>query len=419
MRKKECKHCNLLQAKLNSMNSAYANLYETRRKDRLQVWLNFVCVMAFILLLFAFLAPFSWAETPNWQLFDSRIRQAADEFKTRWTVEDYDRELSGYYYDAGKTFEYLSRRYSDPSLLVTAQQAANFYVTRYADKAGYVVPGYWNFTTGLRILGYNNAVNMLAQNASYCMTNVASEPLWDTARSREVAYCIRAVLDARMLGYPFDQTRQFQLIAAAQSHLEQWANNTAPYLRPFMVGLTAYSVARYADEIEPLGIRERLQAVATKMKNELWLESARAFRYTDRIVVGPADLDPAPDLNLLIAPMYAWLGDKEFAGKVFNGGAEGAYLGNFDNMKQFNQNTQFIEEFSQWLNNATPTPIPTPSPTLTAVPTMTPSPSPTISPSPSPSPIPTPCQKSATGKLTLKYLDCRITRIKQMNNLEE
>ena len=357
------------------------------------------------------------AETPNWLLYDQRIGQKAQEYKNRWSSGNDGDKLAATYYDAALGFEYISRRLGDPSLTNTALAAAQYYSNNYVVPAGGVVPGNWIFTDGLRKFGFGSTVNLLAQSGSYCMTNVAHEPLYDTVLSREVAYCLKAMLNAQAMGYAVNQDRLFQHISAAQSHLEQWASGVGiPYLRPFMVGLTANSVIRYHDTIAPLGIRERLQAVATKMKNEMWVESARAFKYTDRVTPEGGE-EPAPDLNLLIAPMYAWLGDREFAGKVFNGGIEQAWLGNLGAMKQFNQNVQFVEEFQTWMQ-----PSPTPSPTPTVANTPTASPSPTTSPLPSPSPLPTPCQRPASMN-SIKKLDtwtkCRMDRIVEINNLIE
>jgi hypothetical protein len=375
--------------------------------------------------IFLLLLPFlAFAETPNWNLFDSRMGAKATEYKGRYDFGSYDDKLASYYYDYGLGMEFLSRRLGDPSLRVAAQKGARFFADEYTIQNSGFLPGYWNFTSGMRRMyqltgeeRYRNAVNLVAQNAAFARDST-TEDTRDTAYSREVAYAIRSYLDAESIGAP-RRARLATLVAHAQSHLEQWTNDTAPYVRPFMVGLTAISLIRASEAgFDPVGIRSRLQAIATKMKSELWQESAGAFRYTDRIVADPNDMEPAPDLNLLIAPMYAWLGDKEFAGKVFNRGVQSAWLGNIGNMKQFNQNVQFVEEFQTWMA----TPSPTPSPTATAVNTPTPSPSPTISPSPSPSPISTPCQRPALMN-SIKKLDtwtkCRMDRLVEINDLIE
>lgn len=385
-------------------------------------WYRWACAQFFMsgASLFCGFMNLACAETPNWFLYDQRMGQKAQEYKDRWTTGNNDEKLASYYYDAARGFEYISRRLGDPSLTNTALAAANFYADNYVLSNGGNVPGYWSFTDGLKVFSganHRQAIISMATNGAFCRDST-TEDTRDTAYSRESAYCIRAMLAAESLGQP-RRARLGVLVAHSQSHLEQWTNGTAPYVRPFMVGLTAVSLIRASEAgFDPVGIRSRLQAIAVKMKAELWQESARAFRYTDRIVADANDMQPAPDLNLLIAPMYAWLGDREFAGKIFNGGVEQSWLGNIGAMKQFNQQVQFVEEFQTWMA----TPSPTPSPTPTAVNTPTPSPSPTISPSPSPSPLPTPCQRPAVMN-SIKKLDtwtkCRMDRIVEINNLIE
>jgi hypothetical protein len=61
---------------------------------------------------------------------------------------------------------------------------------------------------------------------------------------------------------------------------------------------------------------------------------------------------PAPDLNLLIAPLYAWLwkqtGNPSYRDRgdqLWQGGVEGAYL---DGGKQFNQNYWWSFDYVAW-----------------------------------------------------------------------
>lgn len=381
------------------------------------------------------------AETPNWSLYDQRIAPKAQEYKDRWTFGSHDAKLAATYYDAAKGMEFLARRYNDPSLSNSAFQALNYYADDYVIPANGVIPGYWIFTDGARRFNRGGVVNLLVQNGSYCMTNSASEPLYDTARSREVAYCLKAFLNAKAMGYQVDEARLFQLVSAAQSHLEQWAAGTAPYMRGFMFGLTSMSLIQYYEQEGELGIKDRLLAAAAYWKNCCWIESARAFRYTDRDVGNPDDLLPQPDLNLLQAPVYAWIGDKEFAGKVFNGGIEQAWLGNIDAIKQFNQQNYFTEEFQLWMTVTTPSPTPTALPTVIPTPTQVPTPSPSTMPSSMPSPSasetptptllptqtptsvptaqPTPCQRptlmNSIKKLD-KWTSCELNRLEGMIN---
>lgn len=352
------------------------------------------------------------SEAPNWALFDQRMSEKVAEYSTRFDFGSYDDKLAASYYDYANGMEYLSRRLNNPSLSIAAQKGGQFFADEYAIQYSGFVPGYWNFTDGLRrmyeVTGqerYKQAVLLMAQNAAFARDTTA-EDTRQTEYSREVAYAIKAMLNAELLGAP-RRDRLFTLVAHAQSHLEQWANNTAPYMRGFMFALTARSLIQYHDQVEPLGIRERIQAAADYWKSCCWVESARAFRYTDRDVGNPDDLNPQPDLNLLIAPVYAWLGDKEFAGKVFNGGIEQAWLGNVGAMKQFSQQLFWVERFENWIANSTmPSPTPTPTPTPVNTPT----------------PLPTPCSRPALMNSIKKldtYVGCRIDRLKEVNQWKE
>lgn len=100
---------------------------------------------------------------------------------------------------------------------------------------------------------------------------------------------------------------------------------------------------------------------------------------------------PAPDLNLLISPMFEWLykqtGQSRFrvrADTIFEGGVKGAWL---VGGKQFNQNYMWSFDQVKWHGAVAPSP----TPTATATPV----------------PSPTPCSDA----LTLKAHDCRLRKL--------
>ena len=88
---------------------------------------------------------------------------------------------------------------------------------------------------------------------------------------------------------------------------------------------------------------------------------ARLGRFRPGVLVRELDPDPsrpfptkpgAPDLNLLIAPAFAWLyqrtGDTTYRDRgdqIFAGGVKGAYL---DGAKQFNQSYMWSFDFVKW-----------------------------------------------------------------------
>ena len=90
------------------------------------------------------------------------------------------------------------------------------------------------------------------------------------------------------------------------------------------------------------------------MWEHLWVSSAGAFKYTDRIMPY-GGVDPAPDLNLLIAPLYGWLykmtGEETYrqhGDVIFAGGVQGAY---FNDPKHFNQNYRWSFDYLRWRGN--------------------------------------------------------------------
>ena len=91
-----------------------------------------------------------------------------------------------------------------------------------------------------------------------------------------------------------------------------------------------------------------LERAANDIWDNLWLPSSEAFKYTDR-ATSTGGMEPAPDLNLLIAPVFAWLyhqtGNdihRQRADAIFAGGVKHAYL---VNAKQFNQNYRWSFEY--------------------------------------------------------------------------
>ncbi len=104
----------------------------------------------------------------------------------------------------------------------------------------------------------------------------------------------------------------------------------------------------------------------------MWLPDCKCFKYTN-VVTSTGGMDPAPDLNLIIAPAYAWMyyvtgetkyrdwGDQIFAGGVTN--AQGwLYLG-----KQFDQSYWWSPAYVTWRKAAQPgvaaVTVPVPAPT--------------------------------------------------------
>lgn len=297
-------------------------------------------------------------------------------------VNDDEAQLNSYY-DAINTF-YNIKDYTGAAAWVTtgAPKAYAALVTYYMIPGGYVVPGYWNFTTGLAKMWLVDA-NATAQNdvvqlstlASYAreVPNTLTE-LRDPNLSRENAYAMIAHINAELCGEARRSRLTTLLDNALNYHIEGWCVDlTADYFRPFMGALTAWALIQYYEEIdEDSRILPALITMADYMHDTCWDAAENSWNYTDRDVgsTDPMDLDPQPDLNLLIVPYLGWLYSKTFDTKwktrgdlAFDGGVAiydsggfhqgGAYLGGMTaagiSGKQFNQSYMWSHRYLEWL----------------------------------------------------------------------
>jgi hypothetical protein len=218
------------------------------------------------------------------------------------------------------------------------------------------VPGDWNFTTGLRLdfertgdLLSRRAVIKLAETGMYCRDSTPIDSTISHVRSREVASCIVAFINAQALGAPM-RVRRAIMVAQAYDHLEQWFDRfqwSGDELAPFMVGLTAHALIRDWEQTRDPRLIPALRRAADWLWAHAWLPSERSmwYRSNDRF-------KGAPDLNLLVAPMYAFLyrqtGESAYriAGdQLFEGGVA---LAGLDGPKQFNQQYWWSFDFVTW-----------------------------------------------------------------------
>lgn len=259
------------------------------------------------------------------------------------------------YYDAARVFENIRTYTGDPKWGTARSNAAHLY-RKYAENAAYRIPAYWVFPHGLLADSANaaskTALIEISKNAAFALdtTPLASteDATSSNGGSRENAYILMAYIAAEKAGAPRRPLLQARVDQAVR-HLEQFAGvRPVAYVRPFMMSLTAEALI-YAHEhdsalIGEATLREKLRAAADYAVAKCWRPASRAFTYTDRSVGVTEDLQPAPDLNLLIAPVFAWLKDP-LADDIFNGGVDGAFLGN---AKQFNQNYRWSFDFVKW-----------------------------------------------------------------------
>jgi len=303
-------------------------------------------------------------------------------------VGPYNQALAITYYDRASAFYNIGELLGDKEWLKLGDEAALFYRDKYLlheklpQSQHGLVPGYWMFTEGLRRhyerskdLKSKEALFLLAERGRYASSDEKAHSDAESAeRSREVAYGLLAHLNAEKLGRAPEERWRTSLLAFARGHIAQWRGKTswrgiesrAKYVVPFMAALTARAIieAVEANKIpaSELGIViEELSALSDLLWDSLWLPKEKAFRYADREVISGETLDKsslhkgaAPDLNLLIFPLYAWLSDRtadprhyDRARDILKGGLVGAY---WTGPKQFNQQLFWSTYGIRWLN---------------------------------------------------------------------
>jgi hypothetical protein len=130
----------------------------------------------------------------------------------------------------------------------------------------------------------------------------------DWSYMRETAYGLLSHIKAADFGFGRNTARIEQLKLFLFSQLDQsFVRFTADYRKPFMVGLAAHALITYYEEVgADSQIVERVRIAADYMWNHMWRASGQGFIYTDD-PTGDQGQEISPDLNMLIAPMYAWL----------------------------------------------------------------------------------------------------------------
>jgi hypothetical protein len=274
-----------------------------------------------------------------------------------------EERLNSTYYDAERVYLQIEKYTTDASWRECAALARTFYRDEHVLPQKGAVTGYWAFTKGL-LLDYEitgderskKAIVDISLNAAYAKDGTW---LWKTASAvsaRDVGYAIMSYVNAEKVGEAARQ-RKDQLIDQALDHIRQWVNRSvlysfaerqaSDYLKPFFVAITMQALIE-AYELKPdTRIPPAIAAILDTLWERAWLASAEAFYYESTHPTGAA-----PDLNLMIAPAYAWMysrtGERKYlerADQVFLSGVKHAYL---PGIKQFNQNYWWSFDYVKW-----------------------------------------------------------------------
>lgn len=227
------------------------------------------------------------------------------------------------------------------------------------------VPGWRVFPKGLyedyRRTGdvqSKEALLSLSKNSAFAASGGEVSP----AGARETAYVVGVDMYASMLTGE-RHPRLDRAVSLALGHLLQWFPSPAPAgvqenasampaMQPFMVGLLAEALIKYNEQAPDPRIPFVLTLALDQLWNQAWIEEDESFFY----ISSKPSAGGEPDLNLLIAPAYAWLYNitgssvvRERADRIFNAGVERAYL---EGGKQFSQNYRWSADFVYWRNAA-------------------------------------------------------------------
>jgi hypothetical protein len=261
-----------------------------------------------------------------------------------------------WYYDGIRVYYQIADYTNDDSWNACAGYVKNVYRPYVLDNNG-AIPGWRLFPHGLcedylktGAEDSRDAVILMSQNSAYASHGGGVDP----ALVRETAYLIHAYRIAQLLGAA-EHENYLTAVDFALGHIDQWfVSKTEPYMQPFMVGLASEALIQYHEETKDPRIPPVIKIAMDGIWDWAWIPEDKAFFYES---TGDTS-SGAPDLNLLIAPAYAWLyrmtGDpvyQERGDLIFEGGVEGAWL---DQGKQFSQNYRWSFDFVRWRLNPDP-----------------------------------------------------------------
>ncbi len=261
-------------------------------------------------------------------------------------------EGNPWYYDGERVYSQIAEYTQDGYWYSCAELQESVY-RPYVIANGGGLPGYRVFPHGLA-MDYERTGDVLSRDAVELLYgggwanvgNLAYDISWES--SREVAYALNTHVMHERLGGARSQSLQ-DLAEAVMGHFDQWfVSGKTPYVQPFMVALSAEALIGYYELTGDNRVPPLLKLAADKLWERSWNSSSHGFMYYN----GDGTSGPAPDLNLLIVPLYGWVyrqtadsAYRSMGDEIFTGGVEGAWL---DGGKQFSQNYRWSFDYLKW-----------------------------------------------------------------------
>ena len=257
-----------------------------------------------------------------------------------------------WYYDGERVYSQIAE-YTHNGYWYSCAELEDSVYRPYVIGSGGAVPGYRVFPHGLAMdyertgdVLSRDAVELLYGSGYASVPNLAYDIGWES--SREVAYALNTHLVHERLGGVRSQSLQ-DLAEAVMGHFDQWfVSGKAAYTQPFMVALSAEALIGYYELTGDNRVPPLLKLAADRLWEKSWDSSTHSFLYYN----DAGGSGPAPDLNLLIAPLYGWLYQqtadaayRDMGDQIFTGGVQGAWL---DGGKQFSQNYRWSFDYLKW-----------------------------------------------------------------------
>lgn len=269
-----------------------------------------------------------------------------------------------YYYDGEWVYFQIADYTGDKKWIEYAHNCQETYRTHVIDTfaKGEKVPGHRVHPHGL----YEDYVRFKDEKSKEALMLLATKTIWspgtwidgstpDPGACRECGYMLMTMLLVEKLGVPMPRIEP--AVANGIKQLEAFCKDkTAKVIQPFMPALECAGLIQYAEQ-HPGGdktILPTLVLFADWLWEQCWVEKDKAFCYLREQPNDPstAPKDGAADLNLLIAPLYAWLYKKtgevrfrERGDQAFAGGVKGAWL---EKGKSFSQNYRWSFSYVKW-----------------------------------------------------------------------
>jgi hypothetical protein len=290
-----------------------------------------------------------------------------------------------WYYDGARAFLQIADYLGDQSFLDFARKINNAYrdnmlITKGSRKYAVYPHGLREFYRRFGDAKSKDAIAALHESPAY-----GYHAQWGAPEnaSREMAFGLSVHVVAESVGLPrrvetslgFEPGESLfdEHLAIVLGHFDQWfVSENAPFIYPFMVGLAAEAMIDYYEASKDPEVPWLLKLAADKMyPNPLtWHEASESMMIVE-VKNGVVTRGPAPDLNLMIAPLYGWVyqqtGDvkyRDIGDRIFASGVKRAYL---EKGKQFTQNYRWSFKYLEWRNTQGQSAAPAPPSVLSAI----------------------------------------------------